>query len=347
MHVREFLHPVTLLGERNTLADANASLSNNTPVFVHLGGAWHALAPHKLVGYPLTRRLIDVPLDGVTPVSPDEELQSILGRNGPSMVIPVEEHGQIVGHLDRRELLDALALNAGTEDLTDGLLPRVLGPLLHDLSNSLIVAEAALDPGTEGEPCDRLAAQGALRHIAALVTRVRETCAGDREAPPCALDVNAALRALMPLVKVLAGPDIAIELRLAETVGLAFAYRRLVERTVLNLILNAQEALRSGGLVRMSTREALRGETRWTVLTVEDDGPGLPEDAPELVLRRGYTSKSGAARGTGLAGVARALARVGGQITASHSSLGGARFDIFLRQGDAAGVATDGAAPRQ
>lgn len=67
-------------------------------------------------------------------------------------------------------------------------------------------------------------------------------------------------------------------------------------------------------------------------VTVEDNGPGVPEEEREQVFTRGWSTKrdDGADRGLGLAIVHRTVLRLGGTITIGESTSGGARFDVEI-----------------
>jgi signal transduction histidine kinase len=330
MQAREFLQPVTLLDERNTLADATPSIASNVPVFIRFQEGWRTLNPNRLIGYPKSRRVIDVPLDSVMSVSPDTEILSVI--HAPWTVLPVEEHGQIVGHLNRGDLLDVLARKRGPDELTEGLLPRLMAPLLHDLANSLTIANAAIDSSENAGTPGRRAAHTALSHAVAILNRVREVCAGDSESPPSALDLNGLLNVLSPLLQIVGGRGVKVEMRLSTRVGPIHAYRRLVERTILNLVLNASEAMGGIGAIRIATQPVSEAGGTFTQLTVDDDGPGFSPGTLDLVLAPGFSSKAGSTRGVGLSGIVQALARVGARVVPADSTLGGARFEVYFLQ---------------
>jgi C4-dicarboxylate-specific signal transduction histidine kinase len=119
-------------------------------------------------------------------------------------------------------------------------------------------------------------------------------------------------------------------MRLSTRVGSVHAYRRLVERTILNLVLNASEAMDGTGAIRISTQLVAEAGGTFTMLTVDDDGPGFATGTLDLVLASGYSSKSGSIRGIGLAGIVQALARVGARLVPAHSTMGGARFEVYF-----------------
>jgi two-component system, CitB family, sensor kinase len=126
-----------------------------------------------------------------------------------------------------------------------------------------------------------------------------------------------------------------IELRIrgslpdSDTAALGVGARDLV--TVLgNLVDNAFDALVQADVRRV--RVTLGGEPTAVVVTVEDSGPGLDDDAVTHALERGWTTKGSGegGRGVGLALVAQVARRHGGDVEIGRSALGGARFTVTL-----------------
>jgi two-component system sensor histidine kinase ChvG len=109
-------------------------------------------------------------------------------------------------------------------------------------------------------------------------------------------------------------------------------------RVLVNLVKNAVEAMSSvaGGCIRIALHERQGKDGQWLVLAVEDNGPGIPEEALEQVFESGYTTRaqqgrwSATHRGLGLA-ISRAVVEAaGGTIHAELCALGGARLVIEL-----------------
>jgi signal transduction histidine kinase len=85
-----------------------------------------------------------------------------------------------------------------------------------------------------------------------------------------------------------------------------------IEQMVLNLLINARDALPQGGTVRLAVRRSTPGEV---LLEVRDDGIGIPEDVRDRVFEPFFTTKRrGHANGLGLAIVQRAVEQSGGTV---------------------------------
>lgn len=104
-----------------------------------------------------------------------------------------------------------------------------------------------------------------------------------------------------------------------------------IEQIINNLISNALRYTPENGAIRV----ALRREANWAALTVEDTGPGIPEQDMSRLFERFYRvdkSRSREAGGTGLGlAIARQLALAhGGELSAQNRKEGGAAFTLKL-----------------
>jgi two-component system NtrC family sensor kinase len=103
---------------------------------------------------------------------------------------------------------------------------------------------------------------------------------------------------------------------------------RALESVLVNLVLNAADAMPRGGTVRLEARPVLAGNVE---LRVEDQGPGVPLELRSRVFEPFFTTKD-AQHGTGL-GLALCRTIVeehGGRIWVEDGPEGGARFVVSL-----------------
>lgn len=201
---------------------------------------------------------------------------------------------------------------------------NALGDLAHTLKTPLAVlrglsAEVTLDAAQRRqvhEQLDRMQhiVEHQLRRAAALGTRT--------------LTEPVALRALADkllgaIAKVYSGKSLATENAVPEALRLRADQGDLYE-LLGNLVDNA--AKYGGGRIRVSAV----GEHRQCLLIVEDNGPGFPAHAEQLLERgvRADTQMSG--QGLGLAAVADIVQAYGGQLRLDRSDLGGARVIVTL-----------------
>lgn len=112
--------------------------------------------------------------------------------------------------------------------------------------------------------------------------------------------------------------DAPLELR-------ATADADMLRRAMLNLILNAVDAMPHGGQLSVEVRDTPLG----VELEIADSGPGLPEDALARLFEPFFTTKDNGT-GLGLAIVERIAEAHGGQVLAANCSAGGAAFTLCL-----------------
>lgn len=98
---------------------------------------------------------------------------------------------------------------------------------------------------------------------------------------------------------------------------------------LLNLVLNAIQAMPRGGTVRIETEKTTRGRRAWWMIRVGDEGPGVPSDMRDKIFDPFVTTKEGGT-GLGLAIAARVVDAHEGMIELSERAGGGAEFRILL-----------------
>ena len=96
-------------------------------------------------------------------------------------------------------------------------------------------------------------------------------------------------------------------------------------QVMINLVLNALDEVQEGGRIRISHGR----ENGAYIVRVDDDGPGLAPDLRETVFDAFVTYKEGGT-GLGLSITRKIVQRLGGEISAGRSDMGGARFSISL-----------------
>jgi PAS domain S-box-containing protein len=136
-----------------------------------------------------------------------------------------------------------------------------------------------------------------------------------------------------------AGPSVSVELNLPE-LPLILGEPAELRQIFLNLLLNARDAMPWGGVIRIGgtfTADAV-------VITVEDEGHGIPTEFLDRVFDPFFTTKGERGTGLGLSVAYGAMARLGGSINAGNRSGGGAIFTLRFPLAPAATVAI---APRR
>jgi PAS domain S-box-containing protein len=212
---------------------------------------------------------------------------------------------------------------------------QLTGGVAHDFNNLLTPIVGALDMlqrrGVGGEREQRLI--GAAVHSAERAkTLVQRLLAFARRQPlqPAAVDIAKLLANMAELIASTSGPQIRVSVDASEALPFARADQNQLEMALLNLSVNARDAMPNGGTLRIS---ATKGEVhpsevlglapgRYVRLSVADTGSGM--DEPTLArATEPFFSTKGVGKGTGLG-----LSMVHGLV----SQLGGA-LNIQSRQG--------------
>ena len=111
-----------------------------------------------------------------------------------------------------------------------------------------------------------------------------------------------------------------------------------MQQVVINLVVNAAQAMGASGRLSLSTSPCTRDGTPGAELCVRDTGPGLPADQQGSVFDPFFTTKHGEGTGLGLSISQTLIQRAGGLIRAANAPEGGAEFRVWL---PAAGLGED------
>jgi two-component system NtrC family sensor kinase len=108
---------------------------------------------------------------------------------------------------------------------------------------------------------------------------------------------------------------------------------------MVNLVINAIQAMGAGGFLVIRTGPAARDGVAGTEILVRDSGPGIPPDKIDSVFDPFMTTKRGTGSGLGLSISQTLVTRVGGLISASSAPGEGATFSVWF---PAADISSDG-----
>jgi PAS domain S-box-containing protein len=157
---------------------------------------------------------------------------------------------------------------------------------------------------------------------------------------PLAVDVNAMIERMGGLFASTLGGTVKVEKALTEGLPPALADPAQLELALLNLALNARDAMPSGGVLRLSTalvtmaspRSASEPEPgRYVALTVRDTGPGMSEDVMERAFEPFFTTKPlGKGSGLGLSQVLGLAKQLGGGVRLEAEPGEGVEVTVYL-----------------
>lgn len=170
------------------------------------------------------------------------------------------------------------------------------------------------------------AAQIIVDEVITLERRVRAFSEFAAEPPvsPAEIDVNALVEERISFLKA-AHPEVLYNLRLAREAPKASADPDLIKGVLTNLLENAAEAARAGGVV-LALTTIVDGKV---FIEVHDSGPGLSLQSRSTLFEPSISFKKGG-MGLGLSIARRSALLCGGDITLIQSELGGAGFRITL-----------------
>jgi two-component system cell cycle sensor histidine kinase/response regulator CckA len=151
------------------------------------------------------------------------------------------------------------------------------------------------------------------------------------------LDLNALIRGLNRMLRRIIGEDVTLETDLADDFLWVVADVGQMEQVLLNLVVNARDAMPSGGTLRIATRITQRtapdgggGPRMAAELLVSDSGVGMTEDVRSRIFEPFFTTKGEAGSGLGLATVYGIVTQTGGHIVCESTPGRGAAFRVWL-----------------
>jgi signal transduction histidine kinase len=222
------------------------------------------------------------------------------------------------------------------------MVGRLVGGVAHDFNNLLTgillycdllkTKLAPTNPLTAKIEEIRYAAEQGAGLIRQLMTVGRE----EKDAPRW-VSFNHALQEIVPLLRHLAGENVAITMELAAgapRVGLSLAE---AQQLVLNLVLNARDAMPSGGKVCLQTRlpelQDVRTGDKALEFSVSDSGAGMDAETAAQIFEPFYTTREkGRGTGLGLVTVKRIVEEAGGSICVYTTPGQGTRMTVRLPQ---------------
>jgi signal transduction histidine kinase len=169
---------------------------------------------------------------------------------------------------------------------------------------------------------------------AAGLTRELLTCARRHASPPASVDLHDLLASLEARIGRIAGESVQVELTLGATGAHVLGDRGDLEQTLINLAINARDAMPCGGVLTITTSDASgcdgAARPRLEVL-VRDTGVGMDEATRRRVFEPFFTTKgSSGGTGLGLSLVAGVIRTMGGAIAVESAVGQGATFRISL-----------------
>jgi two-component system cell cycle sensor histidine kinase/response regulator CckA len=229
-------------------------------------------------------------------------------------------------------------------------LGALAGGVAHDFNNLLttilttinLLEQDAVSLGPAGRRDLRMIRDAADRGSGMVRQILRFVARREHQSGP--VDVNRVVSDLEGILRRRLGLDVLLDLDLGEGVPEILSDAAQIEQVILNLAVNAREAMPAGGSVRLETTIVTLAESQlvegtevlspgdYVRISVSDTGPGVPAALRERIFEPFFTTKNGAAgaAGFGLSTVQRIVRGHGGGIVVDRAPGGGAVFHVHL-----------------
>jgi len=223
---------------------------------------------------------------------------------------------------------------------------QLAGGIAHDFNNLLgaitgyaeLVADATADNPAVQPDVQQI--QSAA-HRAAKLTRELLMFSRREPSQPEQVNLNAILAGLRELLSASVGGRIAVRFETAAEVPAVLADRGQVEQVLLNLAVNARDAMPHGGTLTFTTGQAnlterdsgagRAGPGSYVTLTVTDTGHGMNAEIARRAFEPFFTTKPlGQGTGLGLSTVHGIVTQAGGRITVGSEEGKGTAFHVYL-----------------
>ena len=333
--------------------------TQGTILFVSQAVEHYGYAPEELVGRTFAELVY--PDDRATTLA--QFAETLAGNRQKREFRVVDKHGQVrhVRSSNRARMRDGhpIAVTGVLIDITDqrrtqdqlraaGRLEavgRLAGGVAHDFNNLLVAingfAEMALLDVPEGSQLhDDLAEIVKAGNRAAALTHQLLAFSRNQTLRPDCVDLNDIVTAMEPMLRRLIGEDIDLVIACAPAVPRVRIDTGHLEQVIMNLVVNARDAMPQGGVIQIGTgqpgfpeKDLPQGLTQddVAVLSVSDTGVGMDETTQAHIFEPFFTTKPlGQGTGLGLAMVYGFVKQSGGAISAQSAKGSGSTFRIAL-----------------
>ena len=225
-------------------------------------------------------------------------------------------------------------------------LGRLAGGVAHDFNNLLtvilsycaIIKKGLVKEGRDARDVEQIdrAAQRAAELTKQLLAFSRR-----QVLEPKPLHLGATVRAMEGMIRRLVGEDIELRIIAPDDREAVMVDAGQVEQVVMNLVVNARDAMRGGGVLTLETSHVVLAERshtiglpagRYNTLAITDTGTGIDDQTKTHLFEPFFTTKAlGKGTGLGLSTVMGIVQQSGGHITVDSVVGHGTTFRVFLR----------------
>ena len=252
---------------------------------------------------------------------------------------------RLVEETERRRQAEAMAQQGQKMEA----LGRLTGGVAHDFNNLLAVVLGSLELALRRESDPRTvrllntateAAQRGAKLTAQMLAFSRK-----REVAVRSIDVNAVIRGMDDLLRRTLGPSVTLHYELTDDLRPALADLVQFELALLNLAVNARDAMPNGGDLTFRSNMIAVGDANspglergdYVRVQVADTGAGMSEEVLARAHEPFYTTKGpGGGTGLGLSMVDGFVRELGGALTLDSTPGVGTTVSVYLREADTA-----------
>jgi len=230
---------------------------------------------------------------------------------------------------------------------------ELTGGMAHDFNNLLMAVQGNLEflrSGIEGDAKQEKYLDTAMRAVGRGTDLTRRLLAFSRKQllQPEPTAINDLVSDMLELIRRSIGPSIDVSVDLDAAVGKALVDPALLENALLNLSINARDAMPQGGSLRIESgmttqasgfggQDVVLQPGDYIMIAVHDTGTGMPPDVLERVFEPFYSTKeTGKGTGLGLAMVYGFIKQSGGHIEIKSTVGEGTGVYLYLPVGEGA-----------
>lgn len=211
-------------------------------------------------------------------------------------------------------------------------LGHLCAGIAHDFNNYLtavrLLGEALVDAESAEERQDLFEELERVTRGAARLTHQLQTFSAAEPERPVALDLNIVVFEMADMLRRITGRQVELALNLEPGLPPAQVNAAQLQQVVVNLVLNASQAMPNGGRVTVRTSAS----DDWVVLNVADDGGGMQAEVLERAFEPLYTTDPEQRSGMGLSIVYGIARQCNGEVTIDSAKGEGTTVSLKLRR---------------
>lgn len=274
-----------------------------------------------------------------------QERTSELAAANRQLLAQIEEKERVESTLLKMQQLEAVGqLTSGVAHDFNNLLTVVLG-------NISFLERDFVAKGIDGTMSQRLGYMRAAAERGAKLTDQLLSFSRRKRLEPRTLDLNKTVSGMQQLLQSTMGGSIQIETYLAADLWTAFIDPTQIELAILNLAINARDAMEVGGTLCVATRNVKLGaphapeeplEGEYVEICVADTGCGMTDDVRAKALEPFFTTKDvGKGSGLGLSQILGFAKQSGGGVSIASEVGRGTSVRIYVPRSDGTAEETD------